>query len=231
MEVGEFLPLLRAHPVTTLRLPKPLTTDEKARLAPVLAERPELEAVCAFLEETGLRAAEFASIRLDEAASWPDPPWYCRRIGCPRHGKTIRIIGKGAGSMHEGGGKERAVVLTPRALRAAAGLVAHAEARNGAAGLTVRSSTIVAASLSPWSDRGLRYVMSRAGFKAGVHLHPHRWRHTYVQGLVDAGVPVETVADMAGHESTVTTRAYFLLSERAKVAALKRRARRVRIGA
>jgi site-specific recombinase XerD len=39
-------------------------------------------------------------------------------------------------------------------------------------------------------------------------LSPHRLRHTFCKPLVDAGVGLERVAALAGHESLETTRGY-----------------------
>jgi site-specific recombinase XerD len=154
-----------------------------------------------FLHETGLRVSEACRIPLQEAERWPTPPPWCRRGSCRRHRAVLRVVGKGD--------RERVVVLTPRALRAAATL--RAEPRNG--------------HLIGLSDRGLRAALQRIGEEVGVHLHPHRFRHTLASELVEAGVPIEIVADMLGHSTTEITRLYWIASERAKAEALRRRAR------
>lgn len=179
------------------RLPKPYSRAELRALMREAKKRPELEATCIFLLETGLRAAEFASIPTEEARSWPK-----------RGHHPIVVRGKGPGSMHKGGGKERVVLLTPRALRAGRRL----------AELTPNGT------LSPWSDRGLRYVMEHLGGRAGVaECRPHRFRHTFCSSLIEGGVPIETVADMAGHENIQTTRIYAAASVRLRRRALRRR--------
>ena len=187
--------------MTTVRLPKPFTTDELKALDRASASRPEIWATCTFLRETGLRSAEACAITSEEARHWPQPPRWCRRPGCRRHRAMLRVIGKGD--------KERAVLLTPTALRAAH--VMLATTKNG--------------HLVPWSDRGLRYVLAELGDRAGVHCHPHRFRHTLATELVEAGVPIEIVADILGHSSSEVTKLYWQASQRSKVAALKRRRR------
>lgn len=121
---------------------------------------------------------------------------------------TVRIIGKGD--------KERLVVLTRQARAAARRLARAGRART---------------QLVPWSDRGMRYVLREVGEAAGVHLHPHRLRHTHISELVEAGVPIEVVADMVGHSRVDITRLYWTASARAKTAALRARRRYLRRGA
>lgn len=186
--------------MATTRLPRPLTPEE-LRACERAADRPEVRAAMVFLHETGLRVSEACAITSSEARSWPRPPWWCRRSVCARHGASVRIVGKGD--------KERVVVLTRRALLAARVLLAAS--RNG--------------HLMPWTDRGLRAALATVGRRAGVHLHPHRFRHTLASELVEAGVPIEVVADMLGHSSTEITRLYWQASARAKRRALRRRAR------
>lgn len=156
-------------------------------------------AVLTFLLETGLRSAEARSITSDEAGAWPRPGRWVHR----QPTVTVRIIGKGD--------KERLIVLSREALLAACTLLPSANGH-----------------LIPWSERGLRWKMAELGKRAGVHLHPHRARHTWVTQLVEAGNPIEAVADMAGHSSVDTTRLYFLLSERSKRQAMQRRRRWLR---
>jgi len=192
--------------MTTRRLPKPFTAPELEALERAAASRPEIGATMTFLRETGLRSAEACSITSTEAGSWPKPPRWCRHPGCRRHGATLRVIGKGD--------RERVIVLTPAAIRAARTLLGYS--KNG--------------HLVPWSDRGLRYVLAEVGKTAGVHTHPHRFRHQHVTELIEAGVPIEVVADMAGHSRTDITRLYWEASERAKIVALRRRSRWLRRG-
>jgi integrase/recombinase XerD len=187
--------------VTTTRLPKPYEPAELDALRRAAHDRPDVGAAMVFLHETGLRIAEACAITSTEAGAWPRPPWWCRRPTCRTHRRTVRIIGKGD--------RERVVVLTPAALRSAATLLTFST--NG--------------HLFPWTDRGVRYLFERVGAAAGVHCHPHRFRHTHATELVEAGVAIEVVADMLGHSTTEITRLYWMASERAKVAALSRRRR------
>jgi len=190
--------------MTTTRLPKPYTRSELGALYDAASVRPEVSAAMRFLHDTGLRISEACAISTEEARSWPLPPRWCRRPACPRHRASFRTIGKGD--------RERIVMLTPAALRAARVLVDNSS--NG--------------HMMPWTDRGVRYLFEQVGQAAGVHCHPHRFRHTLASELVESGVPIEIVADMLGHSKTEITRLYWIASERAKVEALSRRRRFLR---
>lgn len=117
-----------------------------------------------------------------------------------RRSTTFRVVGKGD--------KERVVLLNNDALRAARDLLPYANGH-----------------LIPWADRTLRVKIQRVGELAGVHAHPHRFRHTYVTELVEAGNPIEVVADMAGHSRVDITRLYYSASVTARVEAERRRRR------
>jgi site-specific recombinase XerD len=184
-------------------LPKPYTRAELEAIY-AASPRPDVTAAMRFLHETGLRIAEACAIPSDEARAWPVPPWWCRRRACPRHRGSFRTIGKGD--------RERIVILTPAALRAARVLVQTSS--NG--------------HMMPWTDRGVRFLFDQVGQRAGVHCHPHRFRHTLASELVESGVPIEIVADMLGHSKVEITRLYWVASERSKVDALSRRRRFLR---
>lgn len=188
--------------MTTTRLPKPLEPDELRAL--YSAAPPEVGAAMHFLHESGLRISEACAIASEEASTWPVPPRWCRKPGCRRHRAKLRVVGKGD--------RERVVMLTPEALRSARVLLRASS--NG--------------HLMPWPDRQVRRLFAEVGKATGIHVHPHRFRHTLASELVEAGVPIEVVADMLGHSTTEITRLYWMASERAKVAALSRRRRWLR---
>lgn len=103
---------------------------------------------------------------------------------------TLRLVGKG--------GVERVVPLTSEALRASQRLLRYST--NG--------------HLLPWSIRGFNYVLMKAGERAGVHVHAHRFRHTAATRWIEKGADPYVVADLLGHSSVSTTRLYTKLSER-----------------
>ena len=65
------------------------------------------------------------------------------------------------------------------------------------------------------SDKGTLEIMVRnLGKRAGVEkVHPHRFRRTCATKALAAGMPIEYVSKMLGHESIDTTKIYLDLSE------------------
>jgi integrase/recombinase XerC len=61
----------------------------------------------------------------------------------------------------------------------------------------------------PMTPRGVQTLLARYGAQAGLDdLSPHALRHSFCKSLIDAGVGLEQVAALAGHESLETTRRY-----------------------
>lgn len=51
-------------------------------------------------------------------------------------------------------------------------------------------------------------VFEKLGARIGNAVHPHQMRHTGITTLLDAGVPVDIVRNLAGHTSVATTSQY-----------------------
>ena len=60
---------------------------------------------------------------------------------------------------------------------------------------------------------GVQRRLSEIGARVGVELSPHRLRHTFAKNLVEAGVSLEKVASLLGHDSLDTTRIYLTPSQ------------------
>jgi len=60
---------------------------------------------------------------------------------------------------------------------------------------------------------GVQRRLSEIGVRAGLALSPHRLRHTFAKNLVEAGVSLEKVASLLGHDSLDTTRIYLTPSQ------------------
>jgi site-specific recombinase XerD len=195
VEQGE-LPEER-HPFTRVRVPAPLpdrrltpplTPDEVARVWRA-AERAGTRswlalrdrALIAVLCDTGLRVAECVALTRD-AIDW--------------QAGTVTVVGKG--------GRMRVVPLGVAAQQA---LDRYLRARERV--FPGRWALWLARSGTPLTTEGVRLVHQRLGARAGVaNLHPHRWRHTYAQTLLSAGVDRETVRLLLGHRSLETLRIY-----------------------
>jgi site-specific recombinase XerD len=72
---------------------------------------------------------------------------------------------------------------------------------------------------------GIRYLIGRYAHDAGLEeVTPHTLRHTCAKNLVDAGVPLERVARLLGHESVYTARIYTTPNEQGTVKRREHRA-------
>lgn len=61
---------------------------------------------------------------------------------------------------------------------------------------------------------GVRYLVPHYAYDARVEeVMPHTLCHTFGKSLVDAGVPLDRVVSLRGHESVDTTRIYTTPSE------------------
>ena len=61
----------------------------------------------------------------------------------------------------------------------------------------------------PLTERGIQATLAKYAGDARIEdLSPHVLRHTWCKNLADAGVRLEVIAALAGHESLETTRRY-----------------------
>ncbi len=59
------------------------------------------------------------------------------------------------------------------------------------------------------TPRGVQFLLQKYAEAAKLDdVSPHSLRHTFCKNLIDAGVGLEKVATLAGHESLETTRRY-----------------------
>jgi len=138
-------------------------------------------ALFAVLLDTGLRREECASMQMG-GIDWT-------------HG-TIKVLGKGA--------RERRVRIGAAAQRM---VDAYLRARTrhrlpdgGALWVTVDGR--------PLSGVRLWGIHADLGRRLGFPIHPHRWRHTNAQSLLDSGMDRESVRELLGHASLETLRDY-----------------------
>lgn len=81
-----------------------------------------------------------------------------------------------------------------------------------------------AAALEGWPMDGrkgeprerIRYLVGKAAALAGVHLHPHSFRHWHATAALEAGVPLERVQDSLRHADPKTTQYYNRLRRQQK---------------
>lgn len=145
------------------------------------ADQPRDLALIKLLLNTGLRVQELCDL------TWRDV------MLSERQGTLTVRSGKG--------GKRRQIPLNQSA-RSALLAIGHQEH----AGKRVH---IFAGQRGPLTPRGVQNLLSKYAAAAGLEdVSPHTLRHTFCKNLVDAGVGLEKVAALAGHESLETTRRY-----------------------
>lgn len=138
-------------------------------------------AVVRLLLNTGLRVQELCAL------TWKDVALSGRKgLLTVRHGK---------------GDKHRQVPLNhdARAALTALGYPQHAG----------KEAAVIQGQRGPMTPRGVQSLLAKYELLAGLDdLSPHVLRHTFCKNLIDAGVGLEQIAALAGHESLETTRRY-----------------------
>jgi site-specific recombinase XerD len=167
-------------------LPHDLSDAEVMRLWNSLAS-PRDRALVALLWHAGLRVAEVVGLTLEDVM--PIAP----READSRLPARVRVLGKGQ--------KERSVYLNQETYTVLQ------------AWLTVRptmASRIIFLNErgQPLRANGVEWLLKRYGEQIGVHLTPHRLRHTFARQLIEAQMPIESLASLMGHAQISTTQIY-----------------------
>ena len=145
-------------------------------------------ALVVLMLNTGLRVGEVVRLRLADLE---------------RNGRTwwVRVHGKGR--------KERRVPLNAAARKGLERWLAVREARGVSA-----ETLFVGQRGHPLDASAIRRIVADLARRAGVQATPHTLRHTFAKRLIDAGVSLEKVAALLGHENLNTTRIYLEPGER-----------------
>jgi site-specific recombinase XerD len=149
-------------------------------------------AMIAVLYTNGLRRAEMVNINLED---------FNAETGC------ITVIGKR--------NKQRTVYVTNKARTL---LDKWLDVRGDWSGRIFcpidKYGNVVQSTLT---DQAVYLMLKRRGENAGLApFSPHDMRRSFIGDLLDAGVDISTVANMAGHDSVEVTRKYDRRGERAK---------------
>jgi integrase len=113
------------------------------------------------------------------------------------------------------GGKNRTVYLPTSAKKLVAQWLKVRGVRNGPLLYPVsRGKRIVRRRMT---DQAVLYLLQKRATEAGVKsFSPHDCRRTFISDLLDAGVDLVTVSQLAGHSSPLTTARYDRRGEEAK---------------
>ena len=135
-------------------------------------------AIVTILIHTGLRLAELAGLTWEKITI------------TPRKGE-VTVVGKGR--------KRRTIPLNTEARRALETLRAMAGS----------NPHVIDGQRGPLKPRAIERVVQAVGISAKLKdFSPHVCRHTFCWNLAQAGVSLEQIAALAGHESLDTTRRY-----------------------
>lgn len=127
-------------------------------------------------------------LRLDEAAEMRRPHLTVK----DRSGSLVVPKGKGR--------KQRTIPLNAEARAALRKLLDRAPAK---------APEVLWGQRGPLTARGIQAIVCGYESATGIEgLSPHVLRHSFCKNLADAGVPIQIIADLAGHESLETTRRY-----------------------
>lgn len=129
----------------------------------------------------GLRASEAANLKISDI-----------EIN-QRKGKVVVRYGKGS--------KEREIPLNSDARK---GIETWLKTRNTDSQYLFPGPD----NQSPINRLLISWHIRQLGKKAGVHLHPHRLRHTFGKNLIDTGVSLDRVSILMGHSNPGTTAIY-----------------------
>jgi integrase/recombinase XerC len=162
----------------------PRWLDRRERFALVRAveqgESARDAAIVKLLLNTGLRVQEMCSLEWHEVTM--------------TERKGVLTVRRGKG------GKRRQVPLNADA-RKALELAGHALYAG-------KRMPIFMGQRGPLTPRGVQSMICRYAMGIGLDITPHTLRHTFCKDLVNAGVGLEKVAALAGHESMQSTRRY-----------------------
>lgn len=105
------------------------------------------------------------------------------------------------------GGKSRIALMNPDLARALEEWIALRGEEPGPLFLSERNTRL--------TRQGVHHLVRKYLDEVGlVHASAHSLRHSFCRNLIDAGQPLQVVAQLAGHESLETTRRYITPSER-----------------
>ncbi len=188
--------LISANPVNGIsqidevRLaPKWLDKNEQYALLRAVQEKGRKRdiALITLMLNTGLRVSEVSRLTVDDIQI------------SPRKGSVTVRGGKGE--------KFRTVPLNVDTRKAVQAYLRRNDLQNG-------SYLFVSQRGGPLQPSGIYYLVNRYAYDARLEdVTPHTLRHTFGKNLVDAGVSLDRVAQLLGHESVNTTRIYTTPSE------------------
>jgi integrase/recombinase XerD len=172
--------------------PETFTTDEDKTLRAALNDRPRDLMLVELMLATGLRLREVANLTVDDVMDSPQ-------------GSYLRVRqGKG--------GKDRAVPLDTPKDKLSARLRRYIDKVRPR--VTAERALFVTARRGPTSDveplsaDAIQTLFKRLSNETGVHVNPHKFRHTYATRALSAGVDVMALQKALGHTTLAMVSRY-----------------------
>ena len=153
--------------------------EEKQLLAAADTERDRL--LVAFMLATGLRLQEVVQVTIDDIVESPSGAYVRVRQGKGRNRLSQKLL-RYAQQSRPKGSDERALFLS---------------FRSGPDG-----------SVKPLTARGIQIVLYRLGQLTGIHVYPHKFRHTFATRALSAGVDVMALQKALGHTTLAMVSPY-----------------------
>lgn len=173
------------------REPEVFTDAEQQKLL-AAADNERDRLLIEFMLATGLRLGEVERVRVDDIVESPN-------------GAYLRVRqGKGR--------KDRIVPLDTARNHMSRKLMRYAE-RSRPKGSTETALFLSqrvdeTGSKRPLTSRGIQVLLYRLGQKTGVHVHPHKFRHTFATRALSAGVDVMALQKALGHTTLAMVSRY-----------------------
>jgi len=189
---------------------KALTMDQAVRLMDA-AKSTKLEAYIVMSLMVGIRTEEIRALRWDHVVAWVDGQWQpVAEVGF-EHDQVAVFVWRSdrAGGDTKTPRSRRTLALPMRCIVVLREHRVRQAAERLAAGSPWQDHDLVFASAvgTPMDDshvrRSFRSITEAAGL--GRNWSPRELRHTFVSLLSAKGVPVESIALLAGHKQTATT--------------------------
>ncbi len=171
--------------------PEVFTDEEEQRLlAACESERDRL--LIEFMLSTGLRLGEVVNVTIDDIVESPS-------------GAYVRVRqGKGR--------KDRIVPLDTSRRRMSRKVLKYIKDSrpldSTTRALFVSRRASADGGYAPLSRRGIQIILYRLGQKTGIHVHPHKFRHTFATRALSAGVDVMALRRALGHTTLAMVSRY-----------------------
>ena len=160
-------------------VPEPALTSGEIEKAMIHCHTDRDKAIINFMYETGARVSEVSNVKLDDIDFKEN---------------TVVLHGKG--------NKDRVAFFTDKSLLYIGEYIKSRKSNSSILFESKRGGAL--------TNSGIQSMIRKLGEESEIeHLHPHRFRVSRITHLVDRGMPLQDVQELAGHSDINTTRRYY----------------------